>query len=420
MFKRNTHTLLISALVSIFLLAACQPPQAAPSFECTDAIGCVTIAPGDPIKLAAIQVLSADLALAGTEHVQSVELAIDKRDGQLLGHPIALQKEDSKCSPEGGANAALKVVADPQVLAIIGPLCSGAAATAGEVMSESGLIMVSGANTAPSLTSVGGAPGDDWQPGYFRTTHNDSVKGRVAAVFALQELGVTKAATINDGEIFSQQFVQVFEQTFKELGGEIVLSTAVNKGDTDMQPVLTAVEMSGAELLFFPLVSPEGDFVVQQIKEVPNLENVFLLSDDALLSAAFMEGLGPENDREIYFFTPAVPEAQDELAAEYEAKYGEKLSFSFYSFTYDATNMVLNAIEAVAVQEPDGTLHIGRQALREAMYNTSGFEGVTGTLTCDKFGDCGTSKFYVVKLDGTTADVDAVKANIVYTYTPDS
>lgn len=414
MSKRKFFTLLVMLLVGI-LLVACQ--QSSPSFECTDAIGCVTIAPGDPIKLAAIQVLSGDIAHAGIEHVQSAELAISKHGDQLLGHPITLQREDSKCSSEGGANAALKVVADPQVVAIIGPLCSGAAVSAGEVMSEAGLVMISGANTAPSLTSIGGEQGDDWQPGYFRTTHNDSVKGRAAATFAFEELGVTKAATFNDSEAFSQQLVQVFGQTFKESGGEVVLATAITKGDTNMQPVLTAVEVSGAELLFFPLLSPEGDLVVEQSREISGLENIILMSDDALLSEPFMESLSTD-DVAIFFLTPTAPEGQEELAAEYEAKFGESLSFTFYSFTYDATNMILDAIEAVAVQEEDGTLHIGRQALRDALYATSDFEGVTGRMTCDEFGDCGTSKLSVVRLDGTTADVDAVKSNVVYTYTP--
>ncbi len=414
MSKHNVFTLLILALVGI-LPVSCQ--QTPPPFECTDAIGCVTIAPGDPIKLAALQVLSGDIAHAGIEHVQSVELAIAKRDDQLLGHPIVLQREDSKCSPEGGANAALKVVADPQILAIVGPLCSGAAVTAGEVMSEAGLVMISGANTAPSLTSIGGERGADWQPGYFRTTHNDSVKGRAAATFAFQELGVTKAATVNDSETFSQQLVQVFEETFSESGGELVLEAAINKGDTDMQPVLTAVKVSGAELLFFPLLSPEGDLVVQQSQEIAGLENIILMSDDALLSDTFMESIGAENVA-VFFFSPTPPEGQDELASEYEARFGESLSFSFYSFTYDATNMILDAIDAVAVQEEDGTLHIGRQALRDALYATSGLEGVTGRLTCDEFGDCGTSKLSVIRLDDTTADVGAVKANVVYNYTP--
>jgi branched-chain amino acid transport system substrate-binding protein len=33
-------------------------------------------------------------------------------------------------------------------------------------------------------------------------------------------------------------------------------------------------------------------------------------------------------------------------------------------------------------------LFIPRRALRDALYATSGFEGLTGTLTCNEVGDC--------------------------------
>jgi branched-chain amino acid transport system substrate-binding protein len=141
------------------------------------------------------------------------------------------------------------------------------------------------------------------------------------------------------------------------------------------------------------------------------------MSDDALLSDPFIESLSTDNVV-IFFLSPTPPEGQDELASEYEVKFGESLSFTFYSFTYDATNMILDAIEAIAVQEEDGTLHIGRQALREALYATSGFEGATGIMTCDEFGDCGTNKLSVLRLDGAAANVEAVKSNVIYTYTP--
>ncbi|UCC88306.1 MAG: hypothetical protein JSV81_03090, partial [Anaerolineales bacterium] len=85
---------------------------------------------------------------------------------------------------------------------------------------------------------------------------------------------------------------------------------------------------------------------------------------------------------------------------------------------YDAANIVLEAIQTVAVQEEDGTLHIGRQALREALYATSGFQGLTGSLTCDEFGDCGAARFKVVRLDDPAAGIEGLAANVVYTYTP--
>jgi branched-chain amino acid transport system substrate-binding protein len=55
----------------------------------------------------------------------------------------------------------------------------------------------------------------------------------------------------------------------------------------------------------------------------------------------------------------------------------------------------LDAVEAVAQQGEDGTLIIGRQALRDAVGATSDYEGLTGTLTCDEFGDCADPKIAV-------------------------
>jgi branched-chain amino acid transport system substrate-binding protein len=62
--------------------------------------------------------------------------------------------------------------------------------------------------------------------------------------------------------------------------------------------------------------------------------------------------------------------------------------------------MLLAAIEEVAVQDEDGTLHIGRKALRDALYLTSDFEGVTGMLNCNEFGDCADPEIAVNQIQG--------------------
>jgi branched-chain amino acid transport system substrate-binding protein len=80
--------------------------------------------------------------------------------------------------------------------------------------------------------------------------------------------------------------------------------------------------------------------------------------------------------------------------------------------------MLFDAIEAVAVQDTAGTMHIGRQALRDALYTTAGFQGLTGSLTCDEYGDCGVARFHVVRLDDPAAGLEGLAANVVYTYPP--
>jgi len=68
--------------------------------------------------------------------------------------------------------------------------------------------------------------------------------------------------------------------------------------------------------------------------------------------------------------------------------------------------LILDAIEKVAQVGNDGTLLIGRQALRDALYATAGYEGITGTLTCDEFGDCADAKINVNQVqDGDFAPI---------------
>jgi branched-chain amino acid transport system substrate-binding protein len=398
------------------LLAGCRP--ATSSFECTDAIGCVEIPPGEPIKIGLLQALSGDMALQGQELLQSVELALAERGNELLGHPLELESADSQCSGEGGTTAALKIAADPQIVGIVGPTCSGAAATAIEVVSKVGLVMISSSSSSPSLTSVGGERGTYWQPGFFRTAQNDSLSGRVAAIFAFEVLGVSRAATIDDGSPYTRGLTDTFKQAFAELGGQVVLAAAVNKGDTDMQPVLTAVAMSGAELLYFVVYRLEGDYIVLQARDTAGLDNVTLMTAEGLYFDPFVQAVG-EAGVGLYFNTPATPEgpAYDAFVARYEERYGEPpIATPFHAHTYDAANLLLDAIERVVVQGTDGRLHIGRQALRDALYATSGYQGLTGNLSCDQYGDCGAIRLQVTRLDDPAAGFEGLAANVVYTY----
>jgi branched-chain amino acid transport system substrate-binding protein len=291
-----------------------------------------------------------------------------------------------------------------------------------KLISPAGLVMISGSSTAPSLTSVGGGPGSDWQPGFFRTAQNDALAGRAAATFAFEKLDVVKAATIDDGDLYTRGLADTFKQVFIELGGEVVLSTAVNKGDTDMRPVLNAVAASGAELVFFPIFRPEGDYIVLQAREVEGMENLTLMSAEGPFFDAFIQAVGTAGVG-MYFNAPIRPEgpAYDAFVSRYEAKYQEPpfIATPYDAHAYDAANLLFDTIEAVAVQDEDGTLHIGRQALRDALYATTGYEGLTGSLACDQYGDCGAIRLQTMRLDDPTMGMEGLIDNVVYTYPPD-
>lgn len=387
MNKRTFAATLLVVMLGAVILTACRP--AAPPFECTDAIGCVDIAPDAAVHIAYALTVSGATAFLGEDSKGGIEIAIEDKGGKLLGHSIELTGEDSGCSAEGGQSAGTKLAADPTIVGVIGTNCSSSARTAAPPISKAGMVLISPSNTNPDLTNPAHP---DHQAGYLRTAHNDLFQGRIAAEFAFNKLGVKSAATIHDGSPYAESLQQVFADVFKELGGTITAQEAVNVGDTDMKPVLTKIATGSPEVMYFPIFEPEGNFIAAQAKEVAGLENTILFGADGLFVDSFPEATG-QAAVGMYLSGPYVAgAAYDAFIAKWKAKFGGPPPSGFHAHAYDATNILFAAIEKVAVQDADGTLHIGRQALRDALYATAGFDGLTGRLTCDANGDCATGE----------------------------
>jgi branched-chain amino acid transport system substrate-binding protein len=414
---KNLSLPILILLISIFLAGSCR--KADPPFQCNDTLGCVNIQPGNPIKIGVLQELAGEVAPLGIEQIRGIQLAIEDHNGKVLGRSLDLQTEEAGCSAEGGANAVLKVLADPQTVAILGTTCSGSARTASAAMSEAGLTMVSGNNSAPFLTSIGGKAAPNYHPGYFRTAPNEEYSGKAAAIYAYQKLSIRKAATINDGDIYTTGLTVGFIEKFKSLGGEIVLSASINKGDTDMRPILDAVNNSGAQLLFFPLFQPEGNHILLQARALPEFEKIVLMSDGALIQMNFLDAV-KDKGKGMYFVGPSFPQnaASEALTKKYVAKFAISPGTNYFLSAYDSANLLFHGIEKASHTDRNGVLHIGRQALRNALHDTSGFPGVTGNLSCDSFGDCAAPTFNILRLDNPAAGIQGLQANAVFTFSP--
>ena len=377
------------AMLAGLLLAACAP--AAKPFTCTDKIGCVDIAPGTAVHIAYGLVISGDNSTLGIDSRRGIEIAVDDK-GTIQGHPISLTGEDTGCNAEGGQAAAQKLAADKTIVAIVGTSCSSEARVAAPILSAAGFTLISPSNTAPDLTDPA-----KHVAGYLRTAHNDKVQGAVAAEFAFNFLKVTKAATIHDGSLYAQSLQAVFADRFKALGGTIVSQQAVQPTDTDMHSVLTTIATAGPQLIYYPVFIAAGGFITAQSKDVTGLAGVKLMGADGMFSPAFLKAAGPAAVG-MYHSSPdfsAFASGYAAFLAKHQKKYGEKPLSAFHAHAYDAASIIFAAIDKVVVKDADGTLHIGRQALRDAMFATSGFQGLTGTLTCTPTGDCGDPKIAV-------------------------
>jgi len=387
-------------------------------------LGTVEVAAGEDIQIRALHAISGDVAFLGIPMSRGVDMAVADY-GDIGGHSVNVGTWlDDLCSSDGGQAAAQTIVADESVVGVLGTSCSGAATAAAPLITGSGMVLVSGSNTSPALTSdLAGTAGDNYSTGYYRTAHNDLYQGAAAAKFAVEVLGISSAAAIHDGDPYTEGLATAFADAFAALGGDVTAVTAVNKGDTDMVPVLTEVAAGSPEMLFFPIFMPEGGFIVQQVGEVSGLGGAVLMGADGLISENFMalpesEGVfmsGPDLDL-AGNSNQATGQTGDGFLEAYEAEHGETPAAPFWGHAYDATTMLLDAISA-ASSDDGGTLVIDRAGVREYLNSISGYSGSIGVLTCDAFGDCGSQRISVIQ-HNDSSDWQAGTANVVFTYNP--
>ena len=411
--------LLGAALMACALLfwASCggQQFQAGP-------LGAVEVPEGEDIHIRSLSALTGVSSL-GTPNLRGVALAVADY-GTIKGRQVTMGAGiDSACTREGGRAAAETAIGDPRVVGVVGTSCSIAATGALPVISEAGLVMVAPSTTAPSLTSdLKGNAGADNRPGYYRASTNDLHQASAAARFAYEELGLRTIASIHDGGPYTSGLAGAFNDAFLEVGGAATIHP-INRGDSDMAPLLTRIAENSPDGLFLPLFPAEGVRIMESVGQVDGLEDVTLMGGAALLVS---EVLSLHQSRGIYFMGPeadfgsntneATGKNNDDLVASYVDQYSEQPTSAYLAHAYDATTILLRAIEETAVAEGD-TLYIDRAMLRENLSDTSSFGGIIGSITCDEFGDCGTGRI-VVYHHTDSSITEVAELPVVYRFVP--
>ena len=370
--------------------APTEAASAAPPAE--DPLGTRTVPAGEPLHVAFWGVLSGADSSLGEDSKQGVEVALDDLGNTFKGHDILLTTEDGLCTPPGGGTAGQKLAADSTLVGLIGSSCSDEVVGGIAAVTAAGLTTISPSATRPALTDPALPNGrDETYAGFLRTAHSDAFQGKAAAEFAYNELGVKTAATIHDGSAYAQALQGVFADEFKKLGGTITVQEAVSKGQTDMSTVLKTVAASKPELIYMPDFIAEAAQLKAQIPQVTGLENVKTMGADGHFSADFLKGAGAAAVGH-YLTSPnfaAFQSGYADFLAKRLAKFGGKPLSVFHAHAYDATNILFAALEKVAVENADGSLSIPMGALRDAIFATKDFPGLTGTLSCTANGDCG-------------------------------
>jgi branched-chain amino acid transport system substrate-binding protein len=202
------------------------------------------------------------------------------------------------------------------------------------------------------------------------------------------------------------------------LGGQVIFQGAVQPTDTDMSAILSQVASNPPDLLYYPIFVAAGGFITAQARGIESLNDTALMGSDGIFTPDFISAAG-SGAQGMYLSSPdfaAFGSGYADFLVKHEAKYNEKPLSAFHAHAYDATNILFAAIEKVAVVDEDGTIHIGRRALRTYLRHLR-LRRSDRHLTCAD-GDCADPKiavYQVISADaalwnpGASADSDPKK-----------
>ncbi len=355
---------------------------------------------GDKVAtIGVIAPLTADLSALGLGIQHSVELAVKQANDNktIPGWTLKVEAVDDQAQSGPGQNAATKLVGDDTVVGVVGDLNSNVSQVTQPIFAKAGIVQVSPANTAPSLTVD--PSGKRVYPTYFRTCTTDAVQGPFAAQYLIG-LGIKKVATVNDKKTYGQGLVTAFEAEFKKDGGTIVTHQEINADDTtkDYTSVIAAIKPTAPEAVYYGGEYPQAGPLSQQMKS--NGLNVPLMGGDGIFDPKYIGLAGAKSDGDMATSVGAPTDssaAGKAFLADYAAAGYADPAAAYGGYSYDAANAIIQALKTSLASATDAKS--ARQATVDAMASVS-FQGVTGQVAFDQFGDATSKVITVYKVTG--------------------
>jgi branched-chain amino acid transport system substrate-binding protein len=343
------------------------------------------------IKIAVQAPLSGEQAALG-EHIKlGAQLAVEEASKafKALGYALVLVPYDDQAKPEVGVANARNVVADPDVLVMVGHFNSGVALPASEVYKDAMLAMISPANTATEITDRG-------YPNVNRVCGRDDVQGPVGARFASQDLKLKSVYIIHDKTLYGQGVAENFRNEAKKLGMN-VLGFEGTEERANFSPMIIPLKAKNPDLVYFGGIYHQGGLLLKQLREKG--VNAKFMGPDGLDSAEMAKIAGTSVTGSYYTSVAGPPDAYPETAAfakKYKQRFGKETE-SFGMYGYDATLVGIKAMEQWI--KANGGKKPSRADVATAVRKIKNFKGVTGSIEFDNKGDPVKAKYFVLQFE---------------------
>ena len=364
----------------------------------------VMMEPLPPLVLGNLNSFTGSLAEFGPPLRNSVALAADHINsvGGIQGGSMVVISRDTGVNPVQGVDAARALIDVENAVAIVGALSSGVTIAAAEaVVVPNNRIIMSGASTAPAITTL------DDNDFVFRTAVSDAAQGVVLAGLAMNE-GFETAGVMYINNAYGEGLADQFEKTYTELGGEILNKVP----HEDTQPTYTS-ELEKAtdgdpDVLVTISYTGQAQVYIREALE-GGYADTFLFVD-GVKGPEWIDAIDAWDELEgTYGTAPGGPDRPEKNAFEaaYTAAYGFPPSHPFMGEHYDAAVLIALAAakagtttDAAAIRDalrdvanaPGEVVGPGREGIAQAMQLIAegkdiNYEGTGGNVDIDQNGD---------------------------------
>ena len=300
--------------------------------------------------------------------------------------------------PQKGAQNVSQMLANKDVLGMVGPFNSNVARAEIPIANAAGLTMVSPANTNECLTQdlSGCDPGPaklrpSGKPNnYYRVAATDNRQGPALADYAFDTLKLTKLAVGSDNETYGKGIADNFAKEFKKKGGTVVVQQDIDtKSTSDFRSFLAAAKNGGATGIYFGGTDTTKSCIVRsQMKGIFDASTPFMggdgivtaqCLDDAADTAPGMYGTVAAVD------APNVPDAKTTIDG-YKKAFTGTNDFGAYTVPAYAAAQALVQAMGIAI-DANGGNKPSREQVRDAMGKIKNLATPIGTISFDKNGD---------------------------------
>jgi len=348
-------------------------------------------AEGGVIKIGFQGMLSGDLKNYGQDELNGIQIAIDEANAAggvtFNGKHYTLAvdpQDDLGATAQGGQTAAAKLV-DDKVVAVVGGVFSTATIAGQKIYHDNGLAQISPSATRTNYTDDQASPITS-----FRTIGRDDQQGPLGADALVKDLGCHNIAVVDDKSTYGAGLADHAADQIAKDGGVVVDRERVPQGaGGEFRSQLTTIKNKHVDAIYYGGYSREAGPFKKQAKELGL--TIPMVGGDGWQDADFSELAGAAGDGA--YATNGGPAAT--LLTAFNNKYNAKFNqpiFQYAPEAYDAANIIIAAIKKVG---PD------KAAIVAEIRKTTGYQGVSGTITFNSKGDLAVSVFTVWKYDST-------------------